>query len=241
MLVQPGVVEGVGLWRRAVLRPSERAGDLFDGLAAALLRDEALPELASDGTTPQQLAGMLRSNPEAARTWSKAPCRRRPVIFARPSPRPFSPPPGWCWYSIRWTSCSPPTTCRRAISGLKGRGLGLAKMTGRLRQGAFNRCRGCLRVRSQHAGQLPRCGTVAGQFGQGFIPQQGGRKTVEQVAGPLAGPQHGPPPESPRPRPRPAARAWAVCLPGPGGLPQPLTPSTSEKGILTFQEMPLRF
>ena len=65
-LVQPGVVEGVGLWRRAILRPGERAGDLFDGLAAALRRDEALPELASDGTTVEQLAGMLRSNPEAA-------------------------------------------------------------------------------------------------------------------------------------------------------------------------------
>ena len=65
-LVQPGVVEGVGLWRRAILRPGERSGDLFDGLAAALRRDEALPELASDGTTVEQLAGMLRSNPEAA-------------------------------------------------------------------------------------------------------------------------------------------------------------------------------
>ena len=65
-LVQPGVVEGVGLWRRAIMRPGERAGDLFDGLATALRRDEALPELASDGTTVENLAGMLRSNPEAA-------------------------------------------------------------------------------------------------------------------------------------------------------------------------------
>ena len=65
-LVEPGVVEGVGLWRRAVMRPGERSGDLFDGLAAALRRDEALPELASDGTTVEQLAGMLRGQPEAA-------------------------------------------------------------------------------------------------------------------------------------------------------------------------------
>ena len=65
-LVQPGVVEGVGLWRRTIFRPSERSGDLFDGLATALRRDEALPELASDGTTVEQLALMLRSNPEAA-------------------------------------------------------------------------------------------------------------------------------------------------------------------------------
>ena len=65
-LVQPGVVEGVGLWRRTILRPGERSGDLFDGLAAALRRTEALPELASDGTTVEQLAGMLRASPEAA-------------------------------------------------------------------------------------------------------------------------------------------------------------------------------
>jgi WD40 repeat protein len=65
-LVEPGVVEGVGLWRRAIFRPGERSGDLFDGLAAALRREEALPELASDGTTVEQLAHMLRSNPEAA-------------------------------------------------------------------------------------------------------------------------------------------------------------------------------
>ena len=65
-LVQPGVVEGVGLWRRTIMRPGERSGDLFDGLAAALRREEALPELGSDGTTAEQLAHMLRANPDAA-------------------------------------------------------------------------------------------------------------------------------------------------------------------------------
>jgi WD40 repeat protein len=64
-LVHPGVVEGVGLWRRALVRPSERSGDLFDGLAAMLLCLEALPELASDGTSSAQLAQLLRANPEA--------------------------------------------------------------------------------------------------------------------------------------------------------------------------------
>jgi WD40 repeat protein len=66
MLVQPAVVEGVGLWRRAIVRPSERSGDLFDGLAAALLRPEALPELAADGTTAEKLAADLRNDPGAA-------------------------------------------------------------------------------------------------------------------------------------------------------------------------------
>ncbi len=66
LLSQPGVIEGVGLWRRATMRPSESSGDLFDGLATALLREHAVPELASDGTTPKQLAAMLRDNPKGA-------------------------------------------------------------------------------------------------------------------------------------------------------------------------------
>ncbi len=63
-LVRSGAIEGVALWRRAVLRPAEAAGDLFDGLAAALLRPEALPELSSDGTTAHELARLLRENPK---------------------------------------------------------------------------------------------------------------------------------------------------------------------------------
>ena len=47
-----------------VLKPGASAGDLFDGLAAALLEKTALPELSADGTTAAQLAGLLRMNPE---------------------------------------------------------------------------------------------------------------------------------------------------------------------------------
>ena len=64
-LVKPGVIDGVGLWRRAILRPSEgNEGDLFDSLALALWHKDALPELGSDGTTAAQLAKMLREAPE---------------------------------------------------------------------------------------------------------------------------------------------------------------------------------
>ena len=85
MLTQPGVIEGVGLWRRAILRPSavsaasravagsaaagseahagDNAGDLFDALASALVEPAALPELLADGTSAAQVAGMLRKNP----------------------------------------------------------------------------------------------------------------------------------------------------------------------------------
>jgi hypothetical protein len=65
-LSRPGVIEGVGLCRRAVMRPGDGPGDLFDTLAAALLRPDALPEIASDGTSAEQLARSLRDNPASA-------------------------------------------------------------------------------------------------------------------------------------------------------------------------------
>jgi WD40 repeat protein len=64
-LVKPGVIDGVGVWRRAVMRPNEvNEGDLFDALAAALMRAEGLPEIGSDGTTAARLAAMLREKPD---------------------------------------------------------------------------------------------------------------------------------------------------------------------------------
>ena len=71
MLTKPGVIEGVDLWRRAVFRPTDVHGDLFTGLAKALLRDEALPELESDGTGPEELAQILRESPQAATSMIK--------------------------------------------------------------------------------------------------------------------------------------------------------------------------
>ena len=65
LLTKPGVIEGIGLWRRCVFRPADATGDLFDGLATALLRAEALPELAADGTPREQLAELLRSAPQS--------------------------------------------------------------------------------------------------------------------------------------------------------------------------------
>lgn len=65
ILTQPGVIEGVGLWRRALLRPGDTSGDLCDGLAAALLRGSALPELDACGVKARELAELLRLSPEA--------------------------------------------------------------------------------------------------------------------------------------------------------------------------------
>jgi ABC-type arginine transport system ATPase subunit len=66
LLTQPGVIEGVGLWRWAVMRPSDAGGDLFAGLATALLKEEALPELGADRTGVEELAALLRESPDAA-------------------------------------------------------------------------------------------------------------------------------------------------------------------------------
>jgi len=66
MLTQPGVIEGVGLWRRAIMKPGDSPGDLFDGLASCLLRENALPELSADKTDIKELAKLLRETPKAA-------------------------------------------------------------------------------------------------------------------------------------------------------------------------------
>lgn len=66
LLVEPGVVEGVGLWRRAVFRPSEASGGLVEAFAAALTGPTALPELLSDGTSLAELADLLGSTPKGA-------------------------------------------------------------------------------------------------------------------------------------------------------------------------------
>jgi hypothetical protein len=71
LLIQPGVIEGVGLWRHAVFRPGGASGDLFDRLASALKGEAALPELIADGTTEGELARLLRENPRSAYALAK--------------------------------------------------------------------------------------------------------------------------------------------------------------------------
>ncbi len=71
MLTRPGVIEGVDIWRRAVFRPTDVRGDLFAGLAKALLREDALPSLDSDSSGPEELAQILEKSPQAAATLIK--------------------------------------------------------------------------------------------------------------------------------------------------------------------------
>lgn len=64
-LTDPGVMEGVAVWRRTIFEPSDSTGDLLDGLAAALVNEGALPELLA-GATEDELAELLRDKPTAA-------------------------------------------------------------------------------------------------------------------------------------------------------------------------------
>ncbi|MGI9235811.1 MAG: tetratricopeptide repeat protein [Woeseiaceae bacterium] len=72
MLTRPGVIEGVDEWRRAVYRPTDVRGDLFTGLAKALLRKTALPSLDEDNEGPEELAQVMRESPQAATSMIKA-------------------------------------------------------------------------------------------------------------------------------------------------------------------------
>jgi class 3 adenylate cyclase len=61
-ITRPDEVAGIALWRRCVIRPSE-APDAIVSLAAGLVREGALPELAQENT-PMELAELLRSTPD---------------------------------------------------------------------------------------------------------------------------------------------------------------------------------
>ena len=63
LLVRPGVIEGIGLWRWAMMRPNE-SSDIFLGLATALTSANALPELgADDAANVAELARALSEAP----------------------------------------------------------------------------------------------------------------------------------------------------------------------------------
>jgi WD40 repeat protein len=64
-LMKPRRVEGVSFLRRALFRPSANGGDLFLGLAEALTRLEALPELLAPGQAIGGLAAHLRESAAA--------------------------------------------------------------------------------------------------------------------------------------------------------------------------------
>ena len=66
VLTQPGVVEGVDLWRRCVFRPGDSESDPIDALAHAILAAEALPELDGLNFPARVLAEHLSRAPNGA-------------------------------------------------------------------------------------------------------------------------------------------------------------------------------
>ena len=65
-ITQPGVIEGVAMWRWCVLRPSDIQGDLCDGLARALLGADALPEAQGLAFDARELGALFREAPQRA-------------------------------------------------------------------------------------------------------------------------------------------------------------------------------
>ena len=66
VLTQPGIVEGVDLWRRCVFRPGDSESDPLEALAHALLSADALPELEALNFPAPVLAEHLRRAPQGA-------------------------------------------------------------------------------------------------------------------------------------------------------------------------------
>jgi hypothetical protein len=66
-LTQPGVIEGVDLWRWCIFLPRAAAsGSLFESLAHALLEAQALPELKERAGEERNLGRLLRGAPQEA-------------------------------------------------------------------------------------------------------------------------------------------------------------------------------
>ncbi|MDP3531716.1 MAG: hypothetical protein Q8S31_00285 [Alphaproteobacteria bacterium] len=62
-IIQPGIVEGVGLWRYAMMRPSDAgAGNLLRALTFALLSKTALHEILGTGLDHQDLLNLMRES-----------------------------------------------------------------------------------------------------------------------------------------------------------------------------------
>jgi hypothetical protein len=66
LVTTPGVIEGIRLWRHAIIKPTGGSGGLFDALGTALSAKGASEELLADGTPVTRLVQLLRTNPSGA-------------------------------------------------------------------------------------------------------------------------------------------------------------------------------
>jgi CHASE2 domain-containing sensor protein len=65
-LTYPGVVEGIGLWRWGIFRPSDAPSDLLEGIGRLLFDSKVLPELGAAGATIETLVDAFKHAPEQA-------------------------------------------------------------------------------------------------------------------------------------------------------------------------------
>jgi hypothetical protein len=65
-LTQPGVIDGIGLWRYGIVRPTDSPDDPFLMLAHGLTEEKGLPELTGVGLDEHEMAALLRQAPERA-------------------------------------------------------------------------------------------------------------------------------------------------------------------------------
>ena len=154
VLSEPGVIEGVGLWRRAVMKPSDAGGDVLVGLANALLCRVRFAGVAGHGITPQSVAANWRTIPEEIRSGlrvasereqarqaigdrdSRSPARRgKPARGRRGSARPSAE-----FASSGRAARSAHRSARRVVYGWNYRG-----KTGRVARRCSLRFRGAIR------------------------------------------------------------------------------------------------
>lgn len=63
-MIQPGIIEGVGMWRYAMMRPTDaQNGDLHSALVHAFLEEPGVPELTSQGLSVDELVKLTRESP----------------------------------------------------------------------------------------------------------------------------------------------------------------------------------
>jgi WD40 repeat protein len=89
-ITQPGVVEGIGLWRWTAFRPSDATGGLCEALGSAITSPGALPECCQQGLDARELGALLAEAPKRAGAPLRAALRRAAENVAQKEnlPRP---------------------------------------------------------------------------------------------------------------------------------------------------------
>ena len=149
LLLRPGVIEGIGLWRYAVFQPRDGSAekpDLFLALARSLLATGALPEMVSAQATSEWLARELRENPRGIRIFLQtaldrvAEAAQREFGLARPPAARFALLIDQVeeLFTLEWIDVSAREAFIQALSTLAASGV--VYVLGTLRSDFFSRC-----------------------------------------------------------------------------------------------------